>query len=49
MNLLHLISVLNSKGIHVARAVGTDFSPVMIETARREAENYFGGAGSAQA
>jgi SAM-dependent methyltransferase len=42
MNLLHLISVLNSKGIHVARAVGTDFSPVMIETARREAENYFG-------
>jgi SAM-dependent methyltransferase len=41
MNLLHLISVLNSKGIHVARAVGTDFSPVMIETARREAENYF--------
>jgi SAM-dependent methyltransferase len=42
MNLLHLISVLNSKGIHVARAVGTDFSPLMIETARREAENYFG-------
>ena len=40
MNLLHLISVLNSKGIQVARAVGTDFSPVMIETARREAKNY---------
>ena len=40
MNLLHLISVLKRKGIHVARAVGTDFSPVMIETARREAKNY---------
>ena len=40
MNLLHLISVLNSKGIQVADAVGTDFSPVMIETARGEAKNY---------
>jgi SAM-dependent methyltransferase len=40
MNLLHLISVLNSKGIHVAGAVGTDFSPAMIEAARREAKNY---------
>src|SRR5437762_6339794 len=40
MNLLHLISMLNSKGIPVAGAVGTDFSPVMIETARREAKNY---------
>jgi SAM-dependent methyltransferase len=40
MNLVHLISVLNSKGIQVARAVGTDFSPVMIETATREAKNY---------
>ena len=40
MNLLHLISVLNSKGIQVADAVGADFSPVMIETARRDAKNY---------
>jgi SAM-dependent methyltransferase len=40
MNLLHLISALNSKGIQVADAVGTDFSPVMIETARREAKNH---------
>ena len=40
MNLLHLISVLNSKGIQVADAVGTDFSPVMIETAKREAKNH---------
>jgi len=39
MHLLHLISVLNSKGIQVASAVGTDFSPVMIDTARREAKN----------
>ena len=40
MNLLHLVSVLNSKGIQVAGAVGTDFSPAMIETATREAKNY---------
>ncbi len=36
MNLIHLISVLSSKGIHVAHAVGTDFAPAMIETAERE-------------
>jgi SAM-dependent methyltransferase len=40
MNLLHLISMLSSNGIRVAHAVGTDFSPVMIETARREAKGY---------
>ena len=40
MNLLHLISMLNSQGIRVASALGTDFSPAMIETARREAKNY---------
>jgi len=40
MNLLHLISMLNSQGIRVASALGTDFSPAMIETARREANNY---------
>jgi SAM-dependent methyltransferase len=40
MNLLNLISMLNSEGIQVARAVGTDFSPAMIETAGREAKNY---------
>ena len=39
MNLLHLISILNSEGIRVANALGTDFSPAMIETARREAKN----------
>ena len=40
MNLLHLISLLSSKRIRVANALGTDFSPAMIETARRDAKNY---------
>jgi len=40
MNLLHLISMLKSEGIRVTSALGTDFSPAMIETARREAKNY---------
>jgi SAM-dependent methyltransferase len=39
MNLLHLISVLRRQGIKVARAVGTDFSPVLIEAAKQEAQN----------
>lgn len=43
MNLLNLISVLNGKGIHIAQAIGTDFSPAMIETATREAKAYFRG------
>lgn len=43
MNLLRLISVLGSKGIHVAHAVGTDFAPAMVETARREARNHLQG------
>jgi SAM-dependent methyltransferase len=40
MNLVHLISVLNRKGIHVERAVGTDFSPVLIDAAKRDAKHY---------
>lgn len=40
MNLLHLVSVLRREGIQVERAVGTDFSPVLIDAARREAKNY---------
>ena len=43
MNLLHLISMLSSKGIHIAQAIGTDFSPAMVETARREAKDYLRG------
>jgi SAM-dependent methyltransferase len=39
MNLLHLVSVLRQQGIKVARAVGTDFSPVLIEAAKTEAKN----------
>lgn len=40
MNLVHLVSVLKQEGIRVERAVGTDFSPVLIEAAKREAGNY---------
>jgi SAM-dependent methyltransferase len=40
MNLVHLVSVLKQEGIKVERAVGTDFSPVLIEAAKREAGNY---------
>lgn len=40
MNLLHLLSVLSREGINVASAVGTDFSPVLIERAAHEAKSY---------
>jgi SAM-dependent methyltransferase len=40
MNLLNLISVLSSKGIQIKQAIGTDFSPAMVETATREAKVY---------
>jgi SAM-dependent methyltransferase len=40
MNLLHLVSVLDREGIKVSKAVGTDFSPILIEAAEREAKNY---------
>jgi SAM-dependent methyltransferase len=43
MNLLNLISVLSGKGIHIAQAVGTDFSPAMVEAATREAKVYLRG------
>jgi len=43
MNLLNLISVLSSKGIHIAQAFGTDFAPAMVETATREAKVYLRG------
>src|SRR6266480_3176557 len=42
MNLLHLTSVLSRKGIRVEQAIGTDFSPVLIEAAQREARNFLG-------
>jgi SAM-dependent methyltransferase len=40
MNLIHLLSVFREQGIDVETAIGTDFSPVLIEAAEREAKNY---------
>lgn len=40
MNLLHLVAVLNREGVKVLQAVGTDFSPVLIDAAKREARAY---------
>jgi SAM-dependent methyltransferase len=40
MNLIHFISVLGKEGIRIEKAVGTDFSPVLIEAAKREARSY---------
>ncbi len=40
MNLVHLMSVFERGAVGVETAVGTDFSPVLIEAARREAKNY---------
>src|SRR6266404_6515189 len=34
MNLLHLVSVLDPESIRVEGAIGTDFSPVLIEAAK---------------
>ena len=40
MNLLHLVSVLSRDGFKVESAIGTDFSPVLIEAANKEAQSY---------
>ena len=40
MNLLHLMSVLDRHGFKVESAIGTDFSPVLIEAANRETKSY---------
>lgn len=40
MNLVHLVSILGKHGFKVESAIGTDFSPVLIEAANRETENY---------
>lgn len=40
MNLIQLVSLLRSKGYYVEKAIGTDFSPVLIESANREAKTY---------
>jgi SAM-dependent methyltransferase len=43
MNLLRLISTLSSRGVPIAEAIGADFSPAMVETAKREARDYLRG------
>jgi len=40
MNLIHLVSLLDRGGAGVDAAVGTDFSPVLVDAARREAGHY---------
>lgn len=40
MNLLHLLTVLNRDGFNVEQAIGTDFSPVLIKAANKEAQSY---------
>jgi SAM-dependent methyltransferase len=40
MNLVQMTSVLREEGFKVKSAVGTDFSPVLIDAARREAKTY---------
>ena len=40
MNLVHLVTELKQAGVMVTRAVGTDFSPVLINAARQEAKRY---------
>jgi SAM-dependent methyltransferase len=40
MNLIHMISLLRREGISLDSAIGTDFSPVLIEAAVQEAKNY---------
>jgi SAM-dependent methyltransferase len=38
MNLLHLVSLLQREGIPVRQAVGSDFSPILIQAAQQEAK-----------
>jgi SAM-dependent methyltransferase len=40
MNLLHLVSALSRERVKIASAIGTDFSPVLTEAAKREATSY---------
>jgi SAM-dependent methyltransferase len=40
MNLLHLLTVLSRDGFNVEQAIGSDFSPVLIEAANKEARSY---------
>jgi len=40
MNLVHLVAILTRAGVKVEKAVGTDFSPVLIEEAKKESKKY---------
>ena len=40
MNLLHLLTLLTRDGFNVEQAIGTDFSPVLVEAANKEAHSY---------
>jgi SAM-dependent methyltransferase len=40
MNLLRLVSMLGRERIKISNAIGTDFSPVMVEAAKEEAKIY---------
>jgi SAM-dependent methyltransferase len=40
MNLVNLAAFLGREGVAIKRAIGTDFSPVLIDAAKREAHNY---------
>ena len=39
MNLIRLLAILRNAGIRVKKAIGTDFSPVLIDAAKREASD----------
>jgi SAM-dependent methyltransferase len=39
MNLIRLLAILRNAGIRVKKAIGTDFSPVLIDAAKREARD----------
>ena len=40
MNLLHLTSMLGQQGVRVEKAIGTDFSPVLVKAAKGEAQRW---------
>ena len=40
MNLLHFLRILRALRVHVETAIGVDFSPVLIEAAKREANAH---------
>ena len=40
MNLVHLVAVLTKSGLKIQKAMGTDFSPVLIDAAKKESKNY---------